>query len=153
MIQETSEITQDSMAKEIQEDVNSKGPSEEGRQEEDLQITTKADSRDVQMNWADDQEQVAPIETATHATDMQDTEEEAGGTTRLSFAGKDELDHGATILLHDPIQTDNEMTQQLVKTSPKRIKKLKTDRETTYKQGRTRSKTRAVQPLNNIMTQ
>ena len=66
--------------------------------------------------------------------------------TGFEITGKEELKQDDTRLMHDPRQTHNEIAQTMGKTSPKRIKKIKTDRETSYQQSRTRSKTRATQP-------
>jgi hypothetical protein len=152
-IHETTGIMETSSDTEIQEERTSKELGEEERKEDERPTPAKIDSRKVNLNWADDQEQETPMDTAIHTTDRQRTEEGAGEVTGFETTGKEEIKQDDTRLLHDPRQTDNEISQPMGKTSPKRIKKLKTDCETPYQQSRTRSKTRATQPPTNTMTQ
>ena len=152
-IQETNEIRETSADKELQEERTSKELGEEERKEEERPTPAKIDSCKVNLNWADDHEQETPMDTAIQTTDRKITEEGAGEVTEFETTGKEEIEQDATRLLHDPRQTDNEISQPMGKTSPKRNKKFKTDRETPYQQSRTRSKTRATQPPTNTVTQ
>jgi len=151
--QETTGIMEISADKETQEEIPSKEIGEEERKEEERPTPAKIDSRKEQMNWADDQEQETPMDTAIHTTDTQSTAEGAGEATGVEITGKEEIKQDDTQLMHDPRQTDNETAQPVGKTSPKRIKKLNTDREAPYQQSQTRSKTRATKPPTIAMTQ
>ena len=88
-------------------------------------MTVKADIGNAQLNWADEQEHMPPMEVATRTPDTQETEEEAGGSTRPNVEGKEETERCATLIMQDPTQPNTEMSLAMLKTSPKRTKKIK----------------------------
>jgi hypothetical protein len=140
-----------SFAKDVLENSPSKGQFDEEMQEDNRPLTAKADIGNAQLNWADEQEHMPHTEVATRTPDTYETEEEAGGATRHNVEGKEEIERCDTLIQQDPTQPDTDMSQSMMKTSPKRTKELKTDRETPYQHGRTRRKTRVTQSPATIM--
>ena len=76
-MQETMGIMETSSDKETQEGRTSKDLGEEERQVKE-RPTPEINSRKVQLNWADDQEQETSMDLALNTTDRQSTEEGQG---------------------------------------------------------------------------
>jgi len=135
-------------------DGNNNGEYREDERKEVVKPQYKKNDRHVvKPNWADDQEEETPMDTATKTNDPQQEIEERGDGAGAEITGKDETTYEDISVINETRLTDKEMTKQVGMTSPKRTKKLKTDRETPYHQSRTRSKTRTIQPTTITMTQ
>ena len=76
-MQETTGIMETSSDKETQEGRTSKDFGQEERQVKERPTPEKIDSRKVQLNWAD-QEQETPMDIALNTTERQSTEEGQG---------------------------------------------------------------------------
>jgi hypothetical protein len=133
------------MATETTDELASKKLGLEERQEKERTMHATTDTRNVNLNWADDLENVEAIDITPQHTGAKDVEEDIGEAVGPEIAGKERVILEDTRKLTDQIQTDEAMLQPAVQASPKRSKKLKTEREIPYQKSRTRSKTRAVQ--------
>jgi hypothetical protein len=87
-------------------------------------MTAKAGTGNAQMSWADEQEHMPLMEVATRSPDTNEAEVEARGSTRPNNEGEEETEQCATLILQDSTQPDTEMYPSMLKTSPKRTKKL-----------------------------
>jgi len=86
------------------------------------------------------------MDTANNTINTISTEEGEGQTQGAESTGKETSIQDEVNLMQSQRKTDNETSQMVGKTSPKRTKKQKTDRDTPYQQNRTQSKTRATHP-------
>ena len=115
------------------------------RQEQERTMHATTDTRNANLNWADDLENAESMDITHQLTGAQDMEEDIGEAVGPEIAGKERVILQDTRKLTDHIQTDEAMLQPTIQASPKRSKTLKTEREIPYQKSRTRSKTRAVQ--------
>ena len=79
------------------------------------------------MNWADDFEQETTMDTANNTINTISTEEGEGQTQGAESTGKETSIQDEVNLMQSQRKTDNETSQMVEKTSPKRTKKQKTD--------------------------
>ena len=147
--QETTGKQQDKTETETPDETASKKLGLVERQEHERPMHATTDTRNVNLNWADDLENVESMDITTQPNGAKIVEENIDEAVGPEMAGKESVVREDIRKLADHIQTDEVMLQPLTQTSPKRSKMLKTEREIPYHKNRTRSKTRAVQSPTN----
>jgi hypothetical protein len=92
------------------------------------------------------------MDITSHLTVAQDAEADIGEAVGPEITGREKVVLDDKSILTEHIETDDVKLQPTVQISPKRSKKLKTEREIPYQTSRTRSKTRDAQSATTVPT-